>query len=360
MNITDDKNHIIGRKDKILVTGAGGFIGQHLVRLLSEYGFKDIRALVRPTVGAHRFDFCPFPEKIPSTEIVPANLGCRRDCEKAVDGVKVIYHLAAGADGKSYAGSFTKSVITTRNLIEAALREGTLVRFVNVGSFASYSNRGMKRSALLDERCPVISTGWPEINPYSFAKTEQDNLVMRYGVEADLPWVILRLGAVYGPGVKEWITSRVGIDTFGFFLHLGGQNILPLTYVENCADSIILAGLKNGVANHIFNIIDDDLPKSNDFIKLYKDNVKPFFSLNIPYRLFYYLSYLWEFYSRYSNGQIPMAFNRHRADSMWKGNTYSNVMAKRLLGWKPRHSYKEATEKYFTFLRKRLAEEKAC
>lgn len=79
---------------------------------------------------------------------------------------------------------------------------------------------------------------------------------MKYGCEANLPWVILRLGAVYGPGAKEWITSRVGIDTFGFFLHLGGLSILPLTYVENCSESIILAGLKSGVEHHIINIFE--------------------------------------------------------------------------------------------------------
>lgn len=360
MDIMRDKANIIELNDKVLVTGSGGFIGQHVVRLLSEYGFKDIRALVRSTNSVHRLNFLQSTGKMPSVEILTANLGSRKDCERAVEGVKVIYHLAAGADGKSYAGSFFKSVITTRNLIEAALQRDKLVRFVNIGSIASYSNRAMKRNALLDERCPIISTGWPEINPYTFAKTEQDNIVMKYGSETNLPWVILRLGAVYGPGVKEWITSRVGIDTFGFFLHLGGGNILPLTYVENCAESIILAGLKSGVDHHIFNIIDDELPNSKDFIKLYKKNVKPFFSLNIPYRLFYFFSYLWESYSRFSNGQIPLAFNRHRADSMWKGNTYSNEMAKRLLGWKPRYSYGEATQKYFEFLRKRIAEEKAC
>lgn len=360
MNTFENKPHIIGLNDKVLVTGSGGFVGQHVVNLLSEYGFKDIRALVRSTSGIHRLKFLQYTGEKPTIEVLQANLGSRRDCERAVEGVKVIYHLAAGADGKSYAGSFYKSVITTRNLIEAALQRNTLVRFVNIGSFASYSNRQMKRNALLDESCPIVSTNWPEINPYTFAKTEQDYLVIKYGRDENLPWVIMRLGAVYGPGVKEWITSRVGIDTFGFFLHLGGRNILPLTYVENCAESIILAGLKSGVEHHIFNIIDDDLPKSKDFLKLHKKNVKPFFSLNMPYRLFHFFSYLWESYSRFSNGQIPLAFNRHRADSMWKGNTYSNEMAKRLLGWKPRYSYKEATEKYFEFLRKRMVEEKAC
>ena len=55
--------------------------------------------------------------------------------------------------------------------------------------------------------------------------------------------MIVRPGYVYGQG-KSAITGRVGIGSFGIFLHLGGGNRIPLTYVENCADAIVLAGLK--------------------------------------------------------------------------------------------------------------------
>ena len=51
----------------------------------------------------------------------------------------------------------------------------------------------------------------------------------------------------------------MGIDTFGFFIHLGGSNQLPLTDVDNCAEAVVLAGLKPGVDGEIFNVVDDDL-----------------------------------------------------------------------------------------------------
>jgi len=357
---TGDK-YIIGRSDKILVTGSGGFVGRHVVEKLMEYGFRDIRCMVRTTDGIPALMSLQSKGKNESLEVLAGNLCSRQVCERAVKDVKVVYHLAAGADGKCYAGGFLKSVISTRNLIEAALQGNTLVRFVNIGSFASYSNVHMKRGALLDESCPIVSTSSPGIYPYTFAKTEQDHLVMRYGTERDLPWVIPRLGAVYGPGNRgDSITSRVGINTFGFFMHLGNSNIIPLTYVENCAEAIILAGLKGGVEHQVFNIVDDELPKSKDYLRLYKKRVGSFFSMKIPYRLFYLFSYLWEKYSIYSKEQIPlMAFNRSRTSIMWKGNTYSNEKAKRLLGWTPRWTYSEATEKYFEFLRKSLTEKEA-
>ena len=95
--------------------------------------------------------------------------------------------------------------------------------------------------------------------------------------------MIVRPGVVYGPGNKG-ITGRVGLGTFGLFLHLGGSNEIPLTYVDNCADAIVLAGIKGGVDGEVFNVVDDDLPTSRKFLRLYKKNVRPLpFGLRAPW-----------------------------------------------------------------------------
>ncbi len=86
-------------------------------------------------------------------------------------------------------------------------------------------------------------------------------------------YVVVRPGSVYGAG-KADITGRVGIGTFGFFLHLGGSNTIPFTYVDNCASAIVLAGLVEGVDGEVFNVLDDDLPSSRQFLRLYKKNVR--------------------------------------------------------------------------------------
>src|SRR5438445_630019 len=93
--------------------------------------------------------------------------------------------------------------------------------------------------------------------------------------------VIFRPGYVYGPGHEE-ISARVGIGTFGVFLHLGGWNTLPFTYVDNCAEAIALAGLKKGVEGKVFNVVDDELPSSRRFLRLYKQNVRRFASIGVP------------------------------------------------------------------------------
>ena len=62
---------------------------------------------------------------------------------------------------------------------------------------------------------------------YCFAKVKQDEIVEEFGNKFGIPHVTVRPGYVIGPG-KQAISGRVGIDTFGMFLHLGGSNKIPL------------------------------------------------------------------------------------------------------------------------------------
>ena len=238
--------------------------------------------------------------------------------------------------------------MTTRNLLDATFQSGSLKRFLNVSSFAVYSNWKIKRHGLLDETCEVENHLVEKYEAYTFAKVRQEELVRDYGRKHHIPYVIVRPGAVYGPGKAE-ITGRVGIDTFGFFLHLGGANQIPLTYVDNCAEAIVLAGIVKSVDGETFNIVDDYLPSSRQFLKMYKKNVGYFKSLYVPYRMFYLFCYLWEKYSSWSRGQLPPAFNRWRCSGYWKGNRYSNEKLKTRLGWKPKVSFEEGSRRYFEY-----------
>ncbi len=339
---------IIDAEDAVLITGAGGFIGARVVYTLLEYGFKNLRCFVRISSNLERLDQVLASQR-ERVKIIRGNLLSREDCECAVRGVKLIYHLAAGID-KSFAGAFMNSVVTTRNLLDATLEQKLLKRFVNVSSFAVYSTQKMKRGALLDESCDIEYPPYNRGEAYAYGKIKQDELVMDYGRQQAIPYVILRPGAVFGPGKKS-LTGRVGINTFGFFLHLGGSIRIPLSYVDNCAEAIVLAGLVPGIEGEIFNIVDDDLPRSKDLLKQYKKQVRSFSSIRLPYRLTYFLCCLWEWYSRKSNGQLPPVFNRSRCSAEWKGNRYSNRKLKQLLGWQPRVPFPQALRLYFAYQR---------
>jgi nucleoside-diphosphate-sugar epimerase len=345
------ENLLVDPNEAFLVTGSNGFIGTKVVEILASYGFGNIRCFVRPSSDLRALKGALLSHRTEQVQIIEGNLLSRDDCRKATQGVSVIYHLAAGMD-KSFSGAFANSVVTTRNLIEGALQSGRVKRFVNVSSFAVYSNVKKPRGSLLDETCEI--DGRPDLryDTYAYAKVKQDELVMEYGEKCKLPYVIVRPSVVFGPG-KVFIPSRVGIDTFGIFLHLGGPITMPLTYVDNCAEAIVLAGIKAGINREVFNIVDDDLPTSRELLKSYKKNVRRFPSVYIPYRIFYAVCSLWEWYSRWSKGQLPPIFNRRKCAVYWKGNEYSNLKLKQALGWRPRVNLQESLVRYFAYQKKR-------
>ena len=345
--VSDEAQHssIITPDDRVLVTGAAGFIGSRVVERLVHRGFRNIVCFVRHSSeldGIEAIIQCrPTGVRI---EVFKGNLLSRGDCEAACKDVKVIFHLAAGTGEKSFPDAFMNSVVTTRNLLEASLRHACLQRFVLVSSFSVYTNR--QRSRHLDESCPIEEK--PELrgDAYCYAKVKQEQIVKEYGKDFGIKYVVVRPGSVYGENKGE-IVGRVGIDTFGFFFHIGGSNTIPFTYVDNCADAIVLAGSVKGVDGEIFNVLDDNLPSSRKFLRLYKKNVKRFKSAYIPPPVSYGFCYLWEKYSEWSKGQLPPAFNRRRWYTYWRKTHYSNAKLKLKLGWLPKVSTSEGLQRYF-------------
>jgi nucleoside-diphosphate-sugar epimerase len=340
-----NSGYIASASDRILITGSSGFIGAKVLEILLEYGYRKIRCLVRCSSLLHRLkNVLKQFDGGKGVELVTGDLLSPEDCERAADGVSIIYHLAAGIE-KSFAGAFMNSALATRNLMDGFLEVGKPKRFVNISSFAVYSNQRLKRGELLDESCPLEDAPQERFDAYGFGKLKQEELVRQYGIERSLPYVIVRPGAVFGPGKRE-LSGRVGINTFGFFVHLGGSNQLPLTFVDNCAEAIVLAGLKPGVNGEIFNAVDDELITSKRFLAAYKSAVGSFFSIPVPYPLAYGFSWAWEKYSRWSKGQLPPIFNRRRCSAEWKGNRYSNQRLRERLGWKPRVSMEQAMKAF--------------
>jgi len=347
MQETEHDDFIIGPDDLILITGASGFIGSRLVACLLDRGFRNVRCFTRPNSEIAGIDVLTGRSGSgASVQLVTGNLLSKEDCAASMKDVKVIFHLATGRDGKSYPDAFMNAVVTTRNLLEASLQHKCLRRFVSISSFAVYANKDKLGRRLLDESCPMEKH--PELrgDAYSFAKVKQDEIVTEYGDKFGIPYVIVRPGYVLGPD-KAGISGRVGIDTFGVFLHLGGSNTIPFTYVDNCADAIALAGLKKGIEGEVFNVVDDDLPSSREFLRLYKKNVRKFKSLYVPHVLSYAFCFLWEQYSRWSEGQLPPVFNRKHWHAYWKKTRYSNEKLKRRVGWRPKVSMAEGLRRCF-------------
>jgi nucleoside-diphosphate-sugar epimerase len=340
---------IIGRDEAILVTGAGGFVGSRVVDSLIRSGFNNIRCLVR--AGSENQLLRSVLREHPGSrcEIIQGNLLSPEDCARAADGVSVVYHLVAGR-GKSFPGCFQGSVVTTRNLLDAVVRQKTLKRFVNVSSFAVYSNLTLRQNGVWDESRPLETNLEERFDSYVYGKIKQDEIVRAYHDRKGVPFTIIRPGIVFGPG-KKALPGSLGLDTFGIFMRVGGAGRMPLTYVDNCADAIVLAGLVPGVDGEVFNVMDDDLPKSRSFLRQYKKQAGPLRSVWVPYPLTYLLCHVWELYAKWSKGQLPPVFNRRSCAFSWKGHRYSNRKLKDRLGWECRVPMAEALARYFRYQR---------
>ena len=174
----------------------------------------------------------------------------------------------------------------------------------------------------------------------------------QYAKEYGIPCVFVRPGVVYGPG-NEAIHARVGLGTFGVFLHLGGGNTLPLTYVDNCAEAIVLAGIAAGIDGEVFNVVDDDLPTSRQFLRAYKREVNRFRSVYLPQAVSYLACWCWDDYSTWSQGQLPAVYGLSAWHANWKKTAYSNDKLKQRLGWSQPTATSDALQRYFAACREK-------
>ena len=341
-----ENSFIISPDDPILVTGAAGFIGSRVVENLLDRGYRNLVCFARASGNLARIEDIASRHPHARVKLVKGNLLSPQDCDAACKDAALIVHLAAGTGEKSFPDAFMNSVVTTRNLLDSSLRCSRLRRFVLISSFSVYTNCDKPQGRLLEESCAIEEHGDLRGEAYCFAKVKQEEILAEYNKNFGIPYVVVRPGSVYGPK-KQAIVGRVGIDTFGLFLHIGGSNTIPFTYVDNCADAIVLAGLVRGVDGEIFNVVDDDLPSSRQYLRLYKKNVKGFRSVYLPHAVSYAFCYLWEKYFRWSEGQLPPAFNRKRWHAYWKKTRYSNEKLKTRLGWAPKVPTAEGLRRFF-------------
>ena len=325
----------------ILVTGGAGFLGKEVVRLLVTQYHQQVRCLVRPSTSDRVFRELFGGELPTSIEVFPASFNDLESLRKALKGIEVVIHLAASLTG-SVPAQVSNTVVGSENLFKICVEE-RVARVVLCSSFGVFGASNIKRDGVIDESTPMEDH--PELrDPYSFTKHMQEQLAWQYYHENGLPLVVVRPGVVFGPPVPI-LSSRIGLSLFGMFLHLGGNNKIPLTYKENCADLIIKAGMVPGVEGEVFCAVDDDVPSSNYLLSRYKKNIKKIFSIRIPYRIFRQLAKFNVWYSTRTLGHLPAVFTPYKVDAMWKGHQFSNKKAKEKLLWSPRVAMLEALDR---------------
>jgi nucleoside-diphosphate-sugar epimerase/peptidoglycan/xylan/chitin deacetylase (PgdA/CDA1 family) len=331
---------------RILVTGAAGFLGRALVERLLAHSYTDIRCNVRRHTDIPKLEALSQRHSHPKLEYCVGNLKYREDAARAVEDVELIFHLAAGKKGTA-ADLLLDSVVGSRNLLDAVVDRKPM-RIVLVSSFSVYGVAGLGRGARVNEQTALEPH--PEWRDhYSYSKLRQEQLFWEYQQRNGFELVVLRPGVIYGPEGAHF-SNRVGLTIGKWQLHFGGRNLLPLSYVDNCAEALVVAGTHQCAAGEVYNVLDNDLPTCREYLRAYKKHVTKIRSISVPYFGVRLLSSVIAKYHRYSKGQLPAILTPYKAASLWGGNRFDNSKL-RSIGWRQLVPTAEGLQRSFTGLR---------
>ena len=245
---------------RVLVTGATGFIGKRLVKKLREQN-KQVKCLVRPTSDIESL-------KEYSAEIIYSNGLDLPSLQHAMEGVDVVYHLAAKANPSSvipYRIYEAANVDVTRNVLAAAALYPQLKKVLIVSSIAA---TGPSRDGL-----PLTETSVPApITNYGKSKLAVEKLALEYFKEKNVPVTIVRPPMVYGVGDKDWLgffelISSGGLPIIGIPLPGDHKNLFDFCYVDNLVEGMILAAENIAAQGKIYFISDERPYKIEEIIQ---------------------------------------------------------------------------------------------
>jgi nucleoside-diphosphate-sugar epimerase len=247
---------------------------------------------------------------------------------------------------------FADSVVVSRNLLEALETRTDIppreTRVVVISSFSVYGVVPLGRGARIDEQTPLETN--PELrDTYSHSKLRQEQLCRDLQRRAGFELVVLRPGIIYGPG-GDHFSRRVGSQIGPLFFHFGGRNLLPLSYVLNCAEAIVIAGTHPDSAGQVYNVHDDDLPTASRYLRQYKRQAKPIRSVRLPYFVTRTLAWVLEIYHGRSQGQLPAILTGYKVAATWGGNRFCNARL-HSLGWRQLVSTSDGLAQTFRYFR---------
>jgi nucleoside-diphosphate-sugar epimerase/predicted dehydrogenase len=309
---------------KILVTGARGLIGRHLVRRLLQEGNR-VRIFVRRQPPPEFVDDC-------NIEVLLGDLGDPAAVERAVMGTKIVYHVGATMKG-SVSDHQRGTVCGTQNIVDSALRHG-VQRLVYISSLSCLH-------AAISGRGAVVTEDWP-VEPfptkrgaYTQAKTEAEKIVLDAVRDRHLRAVLLRPGRVFGPGMTL-LTPEVARRVGNVFIVLGdGTRELPLVYVEDVIDAIVLAAETSKFDGRVFHIVDRTQITQNQVVRNYiSKNPKKAKVIHVPVAIVYSLALGLEVLSKVLNRSVPLSI--YRVKSALARMQFDSTRAENELGWQPR------------------------
>lgn len=235
---------------RVLVTGAGGFIGSHLTERLVSLGAVTRAFVHYNSLGAWGWlSHSPVKGDI---EVVAGDIADRDCVRHAVNGVDIVFHLAA-LIGIPYSYHAPVSYVRTNiegtlNVLQSAL-EANVSRLVHTSTSEVY---GTARYVPIDEGHPLQGQ-----SPYSASKIGADKLAEAFYLSFDLPVTTVRPFNTYGPrqSMRAIIPTIIIQALTCPSISLGNlEPLRDLTFVEDTVEGFLRAAASAGAVGQVINI----------------------------------------------------------------------------------------------------------
>jgi NAD dependent epimerase/dehydratase len=240
------------KNKNVLVTGAGGFIGSHLVECLLSHGAQ-VRAFVKYNGRGDWGMLSDLPkESQKSIEVIMGDIRDPFFVRKAVKGCDYVFHLAA-LIGIPYsyvapADYVSVNVQGTVNLLEACRAENT-TRIVHTSTSETY---GTAQYVPINEKHPLQGQ-----SPYSASKIAADKMAESYYNSFELPVVTVRPFNTFGPrqSARAFIPTAIIQAMTCNHISMGSMEpVRDMTFVKDTAEGFITVGLCDKVIGQVVNL----------------------------------------------------------------------------------------------------------
>lgn len=240
----------------ILVTGASGFVGSHLVTHLLLEGYTRVTALLSSESSlsklSSQLERYHLSLDTPSLRVCYADLCCYDVIEPLLEGVDVVFHAAARVDLGSGETLIHDNVLMTECLVSAAVKH-KVGRFVHVSSIATLEEKYLP--AHINEQ--TSATTLQGKSAYSISKIYSENIVWRAALTEGLAATIVLPAVILGKGSEGGSSSLLRIYSNTLGLYTPGS--MSYVSVEDVARAMVLLAFREDAIGDSFILSSDNL-----------------------------------------------------------------------------------------------------
>jgi GDP-D-mannose 3', 5'-epimerase len=316
------------KSDKILVAGAGGFIGGHLIADLRRQGYTHLRAVDQKPVSE-------WYQSYPDVENLVLDLQGREACVQAVEGVRCVYNLAADMGGMGFIENNRAlcmlSVLINTHLLMAA-KEQRVDRFFFASSACVYAADKQRSEDIVPLREADAYPAMPE-DGYGWEKLFSERMCRHFREDFKVPARVARYHNVYGP-----------LGTYD-----GGREKAPAAICRKVISAKISGRHQieiwgDGKQTRSFMYIDDCL-KGTQAIAA-SDIVEP---INLGSSEVVTINGLVDIVEQIAGIRLERSYNLSAPKGV-NGRNSDNTLIKKYLGWEPSVRLREGMERTYRWI----------